>query len=230
MLLALATPLCFGQVTWTDQSPAGVSEDIWCVTYGDEQFVAVTGKGRVLTSADGSSWSVQTLSLDKWLTSVTYGGGLWVVVGESGAIYYSADLRTWALARSVTSSRLNGVAYVNRTFIAVGEGGVIATSTDAQSWTLRNSGTTNFLRGIASNYPFKTFTLRGTEVGSHIVVSGARGTILTSTDFGVTWLRNNALTVLEDLEVAATGGANSSTVGVAGSSGRVAVLSYRSLF
>jgi hypothetical protein len=91
LLLAFATPLCFGQITWTDQSSAGVSEDIWCVTYGDEQFVAVTGKGRVLTSADGSSWSVQTLSLDKWLTSVTYGGGLWVVVGKGGAQGSPAD-------------------------------------------------------------------------------------------------------------------------------------------
>jgi len=222
-------PLCSGQFAWTDQSPAGMSDDIWSVTYGDEQFVAVTGKGRVLSSTDGSSWSVQTLSLDKWLTSVTYGGGLWVVVGEGGAIHYSADLKTWTLARAVTNDRLNGVAHFDRTFIAVGESGVIATSTDAQNWTLRNSGTTNFLRGITSNYPAEIISV-GRRYGSRIIVTGGNGTVLSSSDFGVTWSTVELVNVSEDLEVAATGAVFGSEerrpVVVAGASGRVAFQSF----
>jgi hypothetical protein len=165
-LLLSISPL-LGQFSWTDQSPAGVSDDIWFVKYANENFVAVTGKGRVLTSSDGSSWAVQTLNQNTWLLSVTYGGGLWVVVGDNGSIYYSADLKSWTAARAVTTSRLNGVAYINRTYIAVGESGVIATSADAQNWTLRSSGTTNYLRGIASDFPSD----------SSIYVTGGNGTV-----------------------------------------------------
>jgi len=224
LIFILLVPACFGQFAWTDQSPAGVSDDIWCVKYANENFVAVTNKGRVLTSTDGSSWSVQTLNANTWLVSVTYGGGLWVVVGEGGIIYYSADLRTWTAARAVTTSRLNGVAYVNRTYIAVGEAGVIATSSDAQNWTLRSSGTTEFLHGIASDFPSNSVTY----------ATGGKGTILRSTDFGITWSNGssdfqfnptrNSLT--DDIEIAEygpffNGTSGSRRIAIAGSNGLV---------
>jgi photosystem II stability/assembly factor-like uncharacterized protein len=225
LIFVLLVPACFGQFAWTDQSPAGVSDDIWCVKYANENFVAVTGKGRVLTSTDGTSWSVQTLNANTWLVSVTYGGGLWVVVGEGGIIYYSADLKSWTAAKAVTTSKLNGVAYVNKTYVAVGEGGVIATSSDAQNWTLRTSGTTNFLHGVASDYP----------ANSSIYATGAKGTILRSSDFGVTWSNasndfyffppsNGLNTLSDDIEVAEygpyfNGTSGSRRIGVAGSNG-----------
>jgi hypothetical protein len=221
----ISVQACFGQFAWTDQSPAGVSDDIWCIKYANENFVAVTGKGRVLTSTDGSSWSVQTLNANTWLVSVTYGGGLWVVVGEGGIIYYSADLKSWTAARAVTTSRLNGVSYVNKTYVAVGEGGVIATSSDAQNWTLRASGTTNFLHGIASDYPSS----------SAIYATGGNGTILRSFDFGLTWSDGSgdlswfvsgqgSLRLTDNIEVAEygpyfNGTSGSRRIAVAGSNG-----------
>ncbi len=190
----LLSSVTFGQFSWTNQRPAGVGDDIWCVTFANNTFVAVTGSGKVLTSADGLTWSVQTIAQNTWLVSVTYGAGLWVVVGDKGTIFYSADLQTWSAAKAVTSSKLNGVAYSGKTFLAVGEQGVIATSSDAQNWTLRNSGTTNFLHGIiASTSSVSNGTVQPSPtVVSSFSVTGGNGTIVQSVDDGVTWNTTSA--------------------------------------
>jgi len=155
------------------------------VTYANQTFVAVTGKGRVLTSPDGISWSVQTLAPNVWLVGVTYAAGLWVVVGDLGSIYYSADLKNWSAAKAVTTTRFDAVGYTGKTFIAVGEQGLIATSSDAQNWTLRTSGTVNFLKGMAILPKFASLS---DQVGTnYTVVSGDLGTLLESVDEGVTW-------------------------------------------
>ncbi len=164
----------FGQTSWSDQTVAGITDDIWNVRFANETFVAVTGKGRVLTSNDGLSWSVQTLSANTWLLSSVYGNGLWVVVGEGGAIFYSADLKNWNSAKAATTNRLNGVAFSGKNFIAVGEGGTILTSPDAQNWTVRTSGVTNYLHGIVAK-------------SAVIYTAGGAGTFLSSTDEGVSW-------------------------------------------
>lgn len=175
----LAITHCYAQYSWINQSPAGITDDIWCVTYANETFVAVTGKGKLLTSVDGYTWSVQSLTQNVWLVSIAYGGGLWVAVGDNGTILYSADLKTWLNARAVTPIRLNGVAYTGSTFIAVGEQGVIATSSDAQNWTLQTSGVTTFLHGIA--------VIEGSELTPKTIFASGGANLLVSADEGKTW-------------------------------------------
>lgn len=182
----VSASVAFGQFSWTNQSPAGLADDIWCVTFASETFVATTGKGRVLTSNDGISWSVQTIADNTWLVSVAYGAGLWVVVGDNGSIYYTADLMKWNVAKAVTTSRFNGVAYSGKTFIAVGEQGVIATSIDAQTWTLRTSNTTNYLHGVIATTSTTGSIGSPTTTSSFVVVGGA-GTIIQSANEGVSW-------------------------------------------
>jgi hypothetical protein len=57
------------------------------VTYGGGLFVAVapTGTGnRVMTSTDGSTWTLRSSAADNSWLGVTYGGGLFVAVAYSG--------------------------------------------------------------------------------------------------------------------------------------------------
>lgn len=200
ILLALSPiTTLFAQLSWTNESPAGLSDDIWCVQYANDTFVAVTGKGKVLSSTDGSSWTTQTISQGTWMVSIAYGLDLWVAVGENGSVFYSADLKQWNSSRAFTTSRLNGVAFTGKTFIAVGEGGVIATSTNAQTWTVANSGTTNFLHGILAR-------------SGQTIVTGGKGTVLSSSNEGASWsdYKNSLLgygtlsTSVSDIEVIAT--------------------------
>jgi hypothetical protein len=175
LAVALATP-SFAQTYWKSESPAGVTDDIWCVAYGNGTFAATTNLGKVLTSSDGLTWSSQTVAAGTWLVSITYGNGTWVAVGANGTILLSSDLENWINAKSVTTNKLNGVAYTGTTFIAVGDAGTIITSPDAQTWTVRSSGVTTFLHGI-------TFD----STGANLVISGQNGVLLASGNSGATF-------------------------------------------
>lgn len=160
------------QINWSSQSPAGLTDDIWCVTYANSTFAAVTSQGNLLTSSDGLTWSSQAISPGTWLTSITYGaplGGnaIWVVVGDKGTILTSPDLKTWAAAKSNTLARLNGVC-CNLDYIAIGENGTVLTSPDAQTWTSQASNFTGFLRGLVS---LGVETLVGGQGGELLIVA-----------------------------------------------------------
>lgn len=164
----------FAQVSWTSYSPASLSDGIWCVTYADSTFAAVTDKGNLLTSADGMSWSSQAVDPGVWLVSIAYGNGTWVVVGDTGTILVSTDLKAWVKATSPTANKLNGVLYDGTIWVAVGEAGTIITSVDAQTWALQPAipGVTGFLHGIV-NSPGKSF-----QFGGGIWICGQGGTII----------------------------------------------------
>ena len=177
LLLALAASTqSFAQVSWSNQSPAGITDDIWSVAYANVYFAAVTDQGKVLTSTDGREWRSQSVSPGTWLVSIAYGKGTWVVVGANGTILLSSDLQTWINAKSVTTNKLNGVYYNGTVFIAVGESGTILTSPDAQTWTVQTSGVTGFLHGITSD-----------PATGNILVSGAGGVLLEGSNNGSTF-------------------------------------------
>ncbi|HEY1765739.1 MAG TPA: hypothetical protein VGF85_12510 [Opitutaceae bacterium] len=143
----------FGQILWTNHSPAGINDDIWCVTYANGMFAATTSQGRVLSSSDGLTWSSQVADQGVSLVSIAYGNGSWVAVGAGGTILVSADLKTWVNAASVTANKLNGVIYTGSLWVAVGDSATIVTSPDALNWTIQTlpagSQVTGFLHGIA---------------------------------------------------------------------------------
>jgi hypothetical protein len=148
---AFATP-SFAQVFWSNYSPSGVTDGIWCVTYANGTFAAVTDQGNLLSSSNGLNWSSQAIDSGTWLVSIAYGNGTWVTVGDKGTILTSADFKTWVHASAVTSNKLNGVYYTGSIWVAVGEAGTIITSSDTQNWILQPAipGVTGFLHGITS--------------------------------------------------------------------------------
>jgi len=171
--LATVTP-SFAQIFWTNQSPSGVTDDIWCVTYANGTFAAVTDQGNLLTSTNGLNWSSQAVDPGVWLESIAYGNGTWVVVGDKGTILVSSDLKTWVHANSfhadsVTGAKLNGVLYDGMIWVAVGEAGTIVTSSDALNCELQPeiSGVTGFLHGITCD-----------PVTGSTVISGQNGVLI----------------------------------------------------
>lgn len=152
----------FSQIYWKNQSPAGINDAIWGVTYANGTFAAVTDQGNLLTSADGLTWSNQAIDPGIWLVSIAYGDGLWVVVGDKGTILTSSDLKAWTKANSGTINKLNYVTFdavatppvadLPSPFIVVGDGGTILSSTDAVNWIAVPSGVTVGLSGIASTF------------------------------------------------------------------------------
>lgn len=176
MFAAVCVTPGISQISWSNQSPAGVTDDIWCVTYANGTFAAVTDQGNLLASADGMTWSSQAIDSGVWLVSVAYGNGLWVVVGDKGTILESADLKTWTAATSGTSNKLNGVLYNGNIWVAVGEVGTIITSPDAKTWTLQPAiqGVTGFLHGIT----YATFSAPRELAAGSIWICGANGVLI----------------------------------------------------
>ena len=116
------------QETWQSR-PSGVNVPLWSVAYGDGQWVAVGEQGTILTSMDGTAWTVRSSGFPaRWLVGVGYGtpggSGLWVVVGESGLILTSPDAVTWT-ARRTAGPRINAVSYGNGTFVAADDAGEV---------------------------------------------------------------------------------------------------------
>jgi hypothetical protein len=168
------------QIFWSNQSPAGITDDIWCVTYANGTCAAVTNQGNLLTSTNGLNWNSQAIDPGVWLMSIAYGNGTWVVVGDKGTILVSSDLKTWVKANSGMTNKLNCVAFDSgatpphgSVFIAVGDGGTILSSTDGTNWVNIPSGVTNSLTGI-------------TALFVDVVVCGQGGIVLNNVQVGVT--------------------------------------------
>jgi hypothetical protein len=180
LFVAACVAPSFGQVFWSNYSPSGVTDGIWCVTYANGTFAAVTDQGNLLTSTNGLNWSSQAIDPGVWLVSIAYGNGTWVVVGDKGTILVSSDLKTWVNKASGTTNKLNGAFYYQYGFVAVGDGGIVLTSPDGfvvwtiQPWAIPPSGTPNSLYGFA----YFSGAINGTNYPSFVVVSGQSGALL----------------------------------------------------
>ncbi|MCD1261707.1 S-layer homology domain-containing protein [Paenibacillus athensensis] len=160
-------------VTWnTVTSPPGFSF-IASMIYGNGLFVGVGWSGNLMTSPDGSNWTMQASGTSGVVRDVVYANNLYVAVGDSGYVSTSTDGVTWTGRTSGISSSLNRITYGNGMYVAAGDSGKILTSADGINWTARTSGSTNQLYGAAYG-------------NGMFVVTGYEELILTSTD-GVTW-------------------------------------------
>ena len=130
---------------------------------GDSQWVAVGDGGRVLTSPDGTTWSLGTSNTPQNLQGITRGSTVFVAVGDSGTVITSVDGVSWT-AQSISGTNLNAVT-AGAQFVAVGDNGVIFTSVDGTTWLPQSSGTSSNLYAV-------------TRRGSGYSAVGAAGTNL----------------------------------------------------
>ena len=146
-----------GDGTWTETTLTSVSA-LTAVTWTGSLFVAVGGRGTILTSADGSMWTDQSLALQQTIVSVAWNGIDLVAVTDIGRVLTSTDGESWAvrslgdvpaqmyyLAPQAITWGVNG-------WVVVGgyrEGSaIILTSPDAIEWTSRTSGVVGGSSGV----------------------------------------------------------------------------------
>lgn len=136
--------------------------------------------------------------------------GYYVAVGNNGVINKSSDGVNWETVSSPTGSNLNAAIFAQNNFIAAGASGSILYSLDTVTWTAAANIPSQTLNALADNAGLqKCFgALVGTVIpsvdyfapqsgcgfwgsrannASLIVAVGDAGTILYSTNGGVTW-------------------------------------------
>jgi len=206
--------------TFTENA-SGVTETLNGVVFGaDGVFVVAGDGGVVLTSTDGVTWVRESIATAASLQGVAFGNGTFVVVGYQGTIATSADGHTWVLQESGSMQALHRAVFGDGLFVAVGDEGIVLASADAVVWSEESSGTSDTLYAVS--YGAGVYVLAGNGTVGHstdgrswvtrpepslfindvafaqdqFVLVGLGGTILTSSDGGVSLTPRDSLTSL----------------------------------
>ena len=147
-------------LTWTAHA-VPTSGPLAAVCWTGAQFIAV-GTHEIVSSADGTSWTVRYNSDWIGLTGVAAGGGRVVAVGLSGTTATSADGIEWAVVRPNSTTDLLSVAWTGSQFVAVGRtlsddvspianlASVAMSSPDGVTWHSETSRSAYSLNGVAA--------------------------------------------------------------------------------
>lgn len=164
---------------WTSQTSA--ANNNWqSVAYGNNLFVAVANSGlgnRVMTSPDGITWTLLSLTPDDAWGGIAYANNLFVATAGS-AIISSPDGITWTRV-TVPPRSWTGIAYGNNTWVTTAASGTtteqVLTSSDAITWVVQQASAASVWRGLT--YGNGLFVAVG---------SAPAGQVMTSPD-GITW-------------------------------------------
>ncbi len=162
---------------------------ITATTLPATRFIAVGGRGAIITSPDAVTWTTKTsgttndLYAVDWFKPIGLGGTTFAVAaGFDGTILTSTNTTTWFPQSTPTTQALRNIAVgsvfvkpdVTRRIVAVGSSGTIIYSSDGVTWhTASDPGTSHNLNGVAAR-----------EYG--FVAVGDNGLILTSAN-GIDW-------------------------------------------
>lgn len=137
----------------------------------DGDLYAGTDGGVILTTADGSVWTVAYDSLEDEIHSFEiFGGDLYAVTGNNGRILTSTDGSTWTVAYDSPQTDLFAIKTFGSNLYAGGDGGVIYSSSNGSTWTLAYDSPQTTI------HAFEEFN------GSMYVATGANGVIYATTN------------------------------------------------
>jgi hypothetical protein len=108
---------------WTRVHPMPQGNDLHAIAFGGGRYVACGDAGAVITSTDGTNWSVFFADAPAELQGVTHGNGRYVAVGRFASeaiVVTSSDGERWSTHRVPEAERLRGVAFGQGQFVAVG--------------------------------------------------------------------------------------------------------------
>ncbi|MBI2948520.1 MAG: hypothetical protein HYY23_12830 [Verrucomicrobia bacterium] len=149
---------------------------VFSLTYLNGTFIGVGGGGAVITSTDGSDWSLRQEGKADGLSDVTFGKGRYVAVGSNGAIYTSDDSQSWSRRAGAFPTFMTGATFGDGKFVIAGWA-LILTSTNAVDWSVHPSPVPQPLKSI-------------TYGNGRFVAIARAGYILHSRD-AVTWTQTN---------------------------------------
>ncbi len=143
-------------------------------------WVIATSEDTIFRSADsGATWkqsAITPLKEPKPLRKLCFADSLrGVVVGTDGIAMSSDGGATWRYREDLVTSELFDVAFTSAGWVAVGRHGFIMRSDDGTSWQRVESGTTQDLVALS----FRD--------GQHGVALGSAGTLLHTTDGGLSF-------------------------------------------
>jgi hypothetical protein len=77
---------------WTlRKTPLNESNELYCITYGNNVFIAISSNGIIISSKNGIIWEVLARVSGNWF-SITYSDlGLFVIVGLTNMVMTSVD-------------------------------------------------------------------------------------------------------------------------------------------
>jgi len=166
-------------VTW-NEGPTH-TDTLLRVTYVDNQFVALGGRGSLWTSSDGKSWEARTTGSTVTLRGLGSDGTTWLAVGNGGTLLESTDQgQSWAAIPLTTTENLTDVLHHSGRWTIVGYGGTVVRRADGETaWAEQV---------LDAGYDLYTVATDGSLLvvgGSHTSNEG-KGLVLTSTD-GAGW-------------------------------------------
>ncbi len=162
---------CGEEWSWSNPLPTG--SYLLAVAANSHRVVAVGVSGTIVTSTDGTNFTLLPPPTGNSLYGIAWSGTHFVAVGQAGTVLRSADGVTWEGGSGRVGAWLQAVIWWRDRFVAVGDQGSIATSQDGVSWGLRPRPTTADLLGIAAS-------------PTVLVAVGKYGAIVTSQD-GMSW-------------------------------------------
>jgi microcystin-dependent protein len=192
--------------SWTPVGQVGAPLDWASVTASSTNFVAISPDGsgatnsnnRIMTSTDGSSWTLVDPGSGKYLSwrSITWvqqfnnGNGMLIAVastGPFGRIMYtntSSGSTGWELVIAGSLNAWRGIVSGGGRAVAVASSGVdrVITSTNGTTWSKPS------LMGHKGNWKSIAWS---PDVSRFVVVGHNSDDVLTSND-GITWTRNTA--------------------------------------
>lgn len=148
LLLLLLITLCAAQQSWISRS-SGTVADLFGLTWGDGNFVAVGAGGTILTSENGADWTTRVSGTKEMLKSVTWGAGQFMAVGTGGTVVTSDDGVQW-VTRPIGVTYPPGsiyedsipdfvsVVYGNGLFVIAGSNGLMLFSEDGVDWKVKS--------------------------------------------------------------------------------------------
>src|SRR5439155_18695466 len=94
------------------------------VAYGKGLFVGLgfgsNGTGTIITSPDGSAWTIQRTNIVHSFWAVSFGNEKFVAAGACGQILTSTNGVDWRFSRPVTVESFLGITFAKGHFMAVG--------------------------------------------------------------------------------------------------------------
>jgi len=154
-------------------SGAEMTSAVW----NGQQYIAVTARGTVMRSFDGSFWMERHARVAVSFDRLAYSGSAYVALGGLGApteIYTSPDATTWTRTLEFQDAILKDVIWGGGRFLACGQEGAVFVSDAGASWT--------------RYYVGDAVTLRCVIWDGHRYVAAASNIAYFSTD-GQTWTK-----------------------------------------
>jgi hypothetical protein len=174
-----------GQLTQSNQffaSSVLTPNAIRSIVKSPDLLIAVGDNGTITSTVNPSSWTnILNSGTTNDLNSICYSelnpATRYIVVGNLGTILTSADGVTWVTRNSTTTIDLRSVVCSGPTIVAVGDLGTILISLDGVTW--NESQNTSF------DFSLKSVSID--DSGTKLLAVGNGGSILQSTDQGVSW-------------------------------------------